>query len=110
MGNRSMATKETQSVKLARIEADSTARFDRLEGKIDKLAEALVALARVEEKMIALDRNNQNQYERMNRFSQKLDEIEKKVDDNAHTVAIINKVVYLIGAAIVAGLVNYLWM
>jgi len=102
--------KETQSQKLARIESDSTARFDRLEDKIDKLAEALVALARVEEKMIALDRNNMNQFERMNRFSQKLDEIEKKVDDNAHTVAIINKVVYLIGAAIVAGLVNYLWM
>ena len=102
--------KETQSVKLARIEADSAQRFDRLEDKIDKLAEALVALARVEEKMIALDRNNMNQFERMNRFSKKLDEIEKKVDDNAHTVAIINKVVYLIGAAIVAGLVNYLWM
>ena len=110
MGNTNMATKYIQAVKLARLEADSTVRFDRLEGKIDKLAEALVALARVEEKMIALDRNNQNQYERMNRFSQKLDEIEKKVDDNAHTVAIINKVVYLIGAAIVAGLVNYLWM
>ena len=102
--------KETQSQRLERIELDSTARFDRLEDKIDKLAEALVALARVEEKMIALDRNNMNQFERMNRFSQKLDEIEKKVDDNAHTVAIINKVVYLIGAAIVAGLVNYLWM
>ncbi|MAI05330.1 MAG: hypothetical protein CMA07_07350 [Euryarchaeota archaeon] len=105
-----MATKETQAVKLARLEADSTVRFDRLEVKIDKLAEALVALARVEEKMMAMEKNNQNQYERMNRFSQKLDEIEKKVDDNAHTVAIINKVVYLIGAAIVAGLVNYLWM
>ena len=105
-----MATKETQAVKLARLEADSTTRFDRLESKIDKLAEALVALARVEEKMIALDRNNMNQFERMNRFSQKLDEIEKKVDDNAHTVAIINKVVYLISAAIIAGLVKFLWM
>lgn len=82
-----------------------------MEDKIDKVAEAaLVALARVEEKMIALDRNNSNNFDRMNRFSQKLDEIEKKVDDNAHTVAIINKVVYLIGAAIIAGLVNYLWM
>jgi tetrahydromethanopterin S-methyltransferase subunit G len=110
MGTDVMATKETQAVKLARLEADSTTRFDRLESKIDKLAEALVALARVEEKMIALDRNNMNQFERMNRFSQKLDEIEKKVDDNAHTVAIINKVVYLISAAIIAGLVKFLWM
>ena len=104
-----MAT-ETQAVKLARIEADSTARFDRIENKIDKLAEALVALARVEEKMLAVEKNNNNNFDRMNRFSQKLDEIEKKVDDNAHTVAIINKVVYLISAAIIAGLVKFMWM
>jgi len=109
MGTPVMAT-ETHAVKLARIEADSTARFDRIENKIDKLAEALVALARVEEKMLAVEKNNMNQFERMNRFSQKLDEIEKKVDDNAHTVAIINKVVYLISAAIIAGLVKYMWM
>tara|TARA_A200000159_G_scaffold159676_1_gene178640 strand:+ start:1118 stop:1432 length:315 start_codon:yes stop_codon:yes gene_type:complete len=104
-----MAT-ETQAVKLTRIEAESTARFDRIETKIDKLAEALVALARVEEKMLNLEKNNNNNFDRMNRFSQKLDEIEKKVDDNAHTVAIINKVVYLISAAIIAGLVKFMWM
>lgn len=109
MGTHVMAT-ETQAVKLARIEADSTARFDRIENKIDKLAEALVALARVEEKMLAVEKNNNNNFDRMNRFSQKLDEIEKKVDDNAHTVAIINKVVYLISAAIIAGLVKFMWM
>ena len=104
-----MAT-ETQAVKLARIETESTARFDRIENKIDKLAEALVALARVEEKMLNLEKNNNNNFDRMNRFSQKLDEIEKKVDENAHTVAIINKVVYLISAAIIAGLVKFMWM
>lgn len=104
-----MAT-ETQAVKLARIETESTARFDRIENKIDKLAEALVALARVEEKMLNLEKNNNNNFDRMNRFSQKLDEIEKKVDENAHTVAIINKVVYLISAAIIAALVKFMWM
>ena len=109
MGTPVMAT-ETQAVKLTRIEAESTARFDRIENKIDKLAEALVALARVEEKMLNLEKNNNNNFDRMNRFSQKLDEIEKKVDENAHTVAIINKVVYLISAAIIAGLIKYMWM
>ena len=104
-----MAT-ETQAVKLTRIEAESTARFDRIETKIDKLAEALVALARVEEKMLNLEKNNNNNFDRMNRFSQKLDEIEKKVDDNAHTVAIINKVVYAISVAVIAGMVKYFWM
>ena len=104
-----MAT-ETQSTKLARIESDSMARFDRIENKIDKLAEALIALARVEEKMMSVEINNNNNFERMNRFSNKLDEIEKKVDANAHTVAIINKVVYLISAAIIASAIKFFWM
>ena len=102
--------RETQTQRLERIEADSTARFDRLESKIDKLADAIVAIARVEEKMIAVEKNNSNHFERMNKFSAKLDHIEKKVDDNARTVSIINKVVYLISAAIIAGLVKFMWM
>ena len=102
--------KETQLERLARIESDSAVRFDRLEQKIDKLADAMIAVARVEEKLISVEKNNQNNFERMNKFSQKLDEIEKKVDDNAHTVAIINKVVYLISAAMIAGLVKLMWM
>lgn len=90
--------------------ATQNERLDRIEEKIDKLSDAMVSLARAEEKLIAIEKNNHGHYERMNRFSQKLDEIEKKVDDNARTVAIINKVVYLISAAIIAGLVKYLWM
>ena len=89
---------------------DSVARFDRLEQKLDRLAEALVTLARVEEKMSSLERNNENNYDRMNKFSQKLDDIEKKVDENAHTVAIINKVVYLITVAIIGGAIKLMWM
>jgi len=101
---------ETQSSRLARIEMDSVARFDRLEHKLDRLAEALVTLARVEEKMSSLERNNENNYDRMNKFSQKLDDIEKKVDENAHTVAIINKVVYLITVAVIGGAIKLMWM
>jgi|TARA_B110000977_G_scaffold27048_1_gene33983 hypothetical protein len=101
---------ETQSSRLARIEMDSVARFDRLEQKLDRLAEALVTLARVEEKMSSLERNNENNYDRMNKFSQKLDDIEKKVDENAHTVAIINKVVYLITVAVIGGAIKLMWM
>lgn len=94
-----MATRETQAT-----------RLDRIEEKIDKLADAMVSIARAEEKLLSIEKNNQNHFERMNKFSNKLDEIEKKVDDNARTVSIINKVVYLIGAAVIAGLVKYMWM
>jgi Flp pilus assembly protein TadB len=85
-------------------------RLDRIEGKIDKLADAMIAIARAEEKLTSMQKDSQNNFERMNKFSAKLDEIEKKVDDNAHTVSIINKVVYLISAAIIAAGVKWLWM
>jgi len=85
-------------------------RLDRIEEKIDKLADAMVSIARAEEKLLSIEKNNQNHFERMNKFSAKLDEIEKKVDDNARTVAIINKVVYLIGAAMIGAAIKYMWM
>ena len=85
-------------------------RLDRIEEKIDKLSDAMISLARAEEKLIAIEKNNQNNFQRMNKFSQKLDDIEKKVDDNARTVAIINKVVYLITVAIIGAAVKFLWM
>ena len=72
-------------------------RLDRIEQKIDKLADAMVSLARTEEKILAMEENHRNHYERMNRFSQKLDAIEIKVNENAHTVSIINKVTFVGG-------------
>ena len=82
----------------------------RREQKVDKLAEAIVTLARVEEKVAGLKEDHEKSFERMNRFSQRLDEIEKKVDDNHRTVCIINRLVF---AAVIAGIgafVAQLWM
>tara|TARA_B100000900_G_scaffold411583_1_gene431570 strand:- start:504 stop:782 length:279 start_codon:yes stop_codon:yes gene_type:complete len=82
----------------------------RIEQKVDKLAEAIVTLARVEEKVAGLKEDHEKSFERMNRFSQRLDEIEKKVDDNHRTVCIINRLVF---AAVIAGIgafVAQLWM
>ena len=82
----------------------------RIKQKVDKLAEAIVTLARVEEKVIGLKEDHDKSFERMNRFSLRLDEIEKKVDDNHRTVNIINRLVF---AAVIAGVgafVAQLWM
>lgn len=92
------------------VRETQTDRLNRIEEKIDRLSEAMIALARAEEKLVAIEKNNHNNFDRMNRFSQKLDDIEKKVDDNARTVAIINKVVYLISVAVIGAIVNYFWM
>ena len=92
-----MATRETQSQ-----------RLDRIEDKIDKLSDAMVSLARAEEKLIAIEKNNHSSLERMNRFSQKLDDIEKVHPMKQIAVASVIQVImlafmgfsmYLIGVA-----------
>lgn len=77
-------------------------RLDRIEEKIDKLSDAMITLARAEEKLIAIEQNHRNHYERMNRFSQKLDQIEMKVQDNAKTVLIINRLFWIAATTLAA--------
>ena len=85
-------------------------RLDRIDTKIDKLADAMISLARAEEKIIALQDDHENMRERLNKLSVKLDEIQKTVDDNSRTVSIINKVVYVAVAAAIGPYVTHVWM
>ena len=88
---------------MAAVRETQTQRLDRIEEKIDKLSDAMISLARAEEKLIAIEKNNHANFDRMNRFSQKLDDIEDKVIDNPRTINVITKMFWLvIGAASVA--------
>lgn len=87
----------------------SDQRLSRIEEKIDKLSDAMVSLARSEEKIRAMEKQHQNTYERMNKFSLKLDVIEAKVNDNAHTVGIINKVTFIGVASIIGAIIKMFW-
>lgn len=91
--------------------ADSTnTRLLRIEEKLDKLADAMVSLARAEEKMVGLKDDHEKMYDRVNRLSQKLDEIDRKVEENAHTVKIINKLFWVAIVAITGSIAAQLWM
>jgi len=76
-------------------------RFDRIEDKIDKLSDAMISLARTEEKIMAMESDKNNMIERMNRHSEKIDELNDKVNENSRTTANINKIVWLIVAAVI---------
>ena len=41
-------------------------RLSRIEEKIDKLSDAMISLARAEEKLLSIETSNQNQYKRIN--------------------------------------------
>ena len=81
-------------------------RLDRIEVKIDKLSDAMISLARAEEKLIAIEQNNHANFDRLNRFSAKLDDIEKKVDDNARTVTVINRLFWIVVVAMASGFIS----
>ena len=70
-------------------------RLDRIEAKIDKLTDAMVSVARAEEKLVNMEQKYAAQYDRMNKFSEKLDELEKIVTTNAATVQTINKLFWV---------------
>ncbi|MGB2329000.1 MAG: hypothetical protein ACPH29_04990 [Gammaproteobacteria bacterium] len=91
--------------------ADNTAtRLERIENKMDKMAEALITLARVEEKMENYNKYRDDSWSRMNKFSEKLDAIEKKVDENAHTVQVINKLFWVAIVAAAGAIATQIWM
>ena len=80
-------------------------RLTRIEQKVDKLADMMIALARAEEKINALQDDHDNMAERMNKFDDKLDRIEKAVNDNTRTISIINRLFWIVvvaGATVIA--------
>ena len=85
-------------------------RLARIEEKLDRLADAMISIARAEEKLLAMEEKYINQFERMNRFSEKLDRIEVQVNDNASTVSMINKLFWVAVVAIAGSIAAQLWM
>lgn len=80
-------------------------RLDRIEQKIDKLSEAMISLARAEEKLMAIEVDRHNIIERLNRHSEKIDELNDLVRDNTRTINNISKFFWLVlAAAITAGI------
>lgn len=79
-----------------------SARFDKLEEKIDKLSDAMVSMARSEEKILAIQEQVGNQTARLNRLSEKLDNVEKVSLSNAFT----SKIVWVILTAVIGSVVS----
>lgn len=90
--------------------SDTNDRLGRIETKLDQLADAMVAMARAEEKLIGLKEDHDRAFERMNRLSQKLDAIERQVSENAQTVSIINKLFWVAIISVTGSIAAQLWM
>ena len=88
---------------------DLSKRFDRIENKIDKLSDAMVSLARTEEKIMAMETDRANTVERLNRHSEKIDELNDLVKENSRITSNIAKITWIIVGTVVAGATKMLF-
>ena len=91
-------------------EQQNALRLDRIEEKIDRLTDAMVSIARAEEKINGLQDDHDKMYERINRLSTKLDEIASKVDENSRTVEFIHKLFWVCIVSIAGAIAANVWM
>ena len=70
-------------------------RLDRIEGKIDKLSDAMISLARSEEKIISLQQGAATTAIRLNTHSQRIDDVETSVKLNSGAVGFIKRIFWI---------------
>ena len=83
---------------------ESLERISRIEEKIDRMADAIIALARAEEKIVTLADFAKQQGEQILTLINRVDKIEDLVRTNNSTVIIINKLFWIVMAATAAGI------
>lgn len=93
-----MAAEKQEQILQQHIAVEN-ARLDRIEEKIDKLAETVISLARAEEKLVALSSDNQDTRERLRGVENRVVEVDRKVDEYAVTVKVINRIFWIVVAA-----------
>lgn len=74
-------------------------RLDRIEEKLDRLTETVVALARAEEKLINLERSRQEIADVLDDHEERLTLVEKESTSTTLTVDIITKLAWILTAA-----------
>ena len=85
----------------------SEERLQRIEDKVDKLADVVVGMARVEVKIQDLETRRAEGHERLNKMSKKLDDVDAHVISMRERMNVISKVMWLIGAGVVTALITH---
>lgn len=95
-----MDTNNLEAVLKEHVQRDQ-ARLDRIELKIDKLSDTVIALARAEEKLNTLEANKLEVVKRLNEHEERLDIHADRLNSGAITLNTINKIFWLALAAAV---------
>jgi phosphoglycerate-specific signal transduction histidine kinase len=83
-------------------------RLDRIESKIDKLAEAIISLARAEEKLVQLENDKKFLMEKMVKFEERLLQVERNTSETASSLSFITRF-FWIGMSAIGATVIGMW-
>jgi len=110
--NTSERTKyNTQPNTMGNMNSNERTRLDRIEEKIDKMADAIIALARAEEKITTLDDTTRIILKRMVAQDDRLRNVEQLQADTEGTLKTIKSITWTFVSAVVTGLAGaVLWM
>ena len=90
--------------------AEQSARLDRIEQKIDQMSEAIIALARAEEKIITLTEFGKQQGSQILALINRVDRLDELVRSNASTVNVINKLYWIVIATTVTAITGMIFI
>ena len=77
-------------------------RLSRIESKLDKLADAVVSLARMEERMLTIFKRIENYEERQQKIEERVTEIEKEDASKNSIFSVINRSIWLVAGIAIA--------
>ena len=81
-------------------------RLDRIEEKIDKMAEAVVSLARAEEKILSLNTTTHTILKRLVEYESRMREVEVKAAESESKLKSITAFIWTIVTAVTAAIVS----
>ena len=74
-------------------------RLDRIEQKLDKLADAVVSLARMEERMLTLFKRMDSHDGRISKTEEEVDDLKSRVGTNGQALRFAERVFWIVVAA-----------
>lgn len=89
-------------MRISKTDPVSDQRLDRIEAKIDKLSEAIVMIARAEEKLIQLENDKKFLMQRMLKVEERSTEIEKKTEEHSSAILIIQRITWIVVSTVIA--------
>jgi ribosome-binding ATPase YchF (GTP1/OBG family) len=89
---------------LQQVYTVQSARLDRIEEKLDQMTQAIIALARAEEKISTLAEFNKQQSEQIQSLINRIDRVEQLVNSNASTVNVINRIFWVILVGLISAI------